>query len=261
MAKLKDKLWNWGHLEGPHNACTGLECNMTPEKFAQEYGIANSFIVSYGGNIQPPFEPFAKRFSVLKEVKWSVLGDASTPLPDAELGNTEDIIDTLDAGCNITGGIVDDFFSPKRLERFTPEVLAKIKKRLNSVGRDFWCVLYESQLDLELDKYLDCFDGVTFWFWGCDKLSSMEETLKKVYSIVKDKPLMLGVYLWDYAKGKKEMDAEMFEKQLSHYFGLLREKKIEGVVFCSSTIGDADLETNRILKSYIEKYGNDEIPD
>ena len=112
MAKIIDKLWNWGHLEGSHNAIVKMDCKMTPEEFAKDYGIKNACIVSYGGNIQPPFDDMAKRFSVLNEVKWSVLGDASTPLPEAELGNTQDILDALSAGKNITGGIVDDFFSP-----------------------------------------------------------------------------------------------------------------------------------------------------
>ena len=36
-------------------------------------------------------------------------------------------------------------------------------------------------------------------------------------------------------------------------------KKIEGVIYCSSTIGDADLETNRMLKKYINMYGDTQI--
>jgi hypothetical protein len=76
--KLKEKLWNWGHLEGSHKDCTLLDCKMSPEQFAQEYSVQNAFIVSYGGNIQPPFDSFAERFSGLREVKWSVLGDSST---------------------------------------------------------------------------------------------------------------------------------------------------------------------------------------
>ena len=84
MAKLKDKLWNWGHLEGDHNKITNFECSMTPEGFAEEYGIKNAFIVSYGGDINPPFNNFAKRFSGLNNVIWSVLGDGSSPLPDDE---------------------------------------------------------------------------------------------------------------------------------------------------------------------------------
>ena len=108
--KLSEKFWNWGHLEGSHNECTGLHCSMSPEQFADEYGIRNSFIVSYGGNIQPPFDALAERLSALREIKWSVLGDASTPLPEAELGNTEDILNIIDKAPNITGGVVDDFF-------------------------------------------------------------------------------------------------------------------------------------------------------
>ncbi len=261
MAKLIDKLWNWGHLEKSHNECTGLDCSMTPEEFAQEYDIRNTFMVSYGGNIQPPFIELGKRFSGLKEIKWSVLGDASTPLPEAELGNTQDIINMISECDNVTGGVVDDFFSPERMERFTPEVLKKIKDALNAKGLDFWCVLYNMQLDLDLEKYMDCFDGVTFWIWKCKDIVNMEEYLEKLYKIVGDKPLMLGVYLWDYSTGKPEnpMDSELFEKQLKHYFNLLTEKKIEGVIFCSGIIGDADLETNKILKKYIKEQGNIEI--
>ncbi|MBQ3505661.1 MAG: hypothetical protein IJA89_02690 [Clostridia bacterium] len=260
MAKLIDKLWNWGHLEGSHNVIVGMDCKMTPEQFAKEYGIKNAFIVSYGGNIQPPFAPFAKRFSGLNEVKWSVLGDASTPLPEAELGNTQDILDVLTIGKNITGGIVDDFFSPERMARFTPEVLKKIKQKLNANGLDFWCVLYNSQLDFDLAQYMECFDGITFWVWGADKLDGVEEYLKKLFTIAKGKPVMLGIYLWDYLdEGTKPMDPVLFEKQLKRYFGLLENGEIEGVIFCSSTVGDADLETNKILKRYIAEYGDREI--
>lgn len=257
--KLSDKLWNWGHLEGSHNKCTGLECSMTPEQFAEEYGIKNAFIVSYGGNIIPPFDALANRFSLLREIKWSVLGDASTPLPDAELGNTEDIIGVLDNSKNITGGVVDDFFSPERMKRFPPEVLKKIKGTLNDNGLDFWCVLYDMQLDMELEKYLDCFDGVTFWIWKSTELANTEKHLEKLFSLTNEKPVMLGIYTFYYGTGGKIMDPALFEKQLSTYSELLRQGKVDGIIFCSSTLGDAELETNRILKEFVRKHGNEEL--
>ena len=257
--KLIEKLWNWGHLEGSHNKCTGLNCAMTPEAFASEYGIRNAFIVSYGGNIQPPFHDLAKRFSCLKEVKWSVLGDASTPLPAAELGNTEDILAVTQEAGNITGGVVDDFFSPKRMDRFTPEVLKKIKATLNARGLDFWCVLYAHQLEMDLSPYLDCFDGVTFWIWRSTELPDASAYIQKLRALTGEKPLMLGIYLFDYGTGGIPMDPKLFEDQLSLYLGYLRQGKTDGIVFCSSTVGDADLETNRILKKYIAQYGNTEL--
>ena len=257
MAKIKDKLWNWGHLEGSHNEIVGIDCRMTPEQFAAQYGIKRAFIVSYGGNIQPPYHDLAKRLTALEEIKWSVLGDSSTPLPEAELGHTEDVIDASVIG-NISGGVVDDFFSPVRIGRFTPDVLMKIKKALNDKGLDFWCVLYGHELKDELIPYLSCFDGITFWFWRTGELENMEATLSHVFELADGKPVMLGAYLYDYA-ARRPMDPAIFEKQISHYFSLLREGKIEGVIFCSSTVGDADLDANHILKQYVARYGDDDV--
>lgn len=257
--KLKEKFWNWGHLEGSHNECTGLNCSMTPEGFAEEYGIRNSFIVSYGGNIQPPFDGLASRLSSLREIKWSVLGNASTPLPDAELGNTEDIISVIDISENITGGVVDDFFSEERMKRFPPEVLSKIRSRLNEKGLDFWCVLYAHELDRDLERYLDCFDGITLWVWHSKDMPNAAEYVEKMISLAKGKPIMLGIYTFDYAAGAVEMDPELFKQQLLLYAGYLKENKIEGIIVCSSTIGDADLETNKILKGFLQTHGDDEI--
>ena len=71
---------------------------------------------------------------------------------------------------------------------------------------------------------------------------------------------MLGVYLWNYLDvGGGLMDSEQFEKQVKRYFGLLEENAVDGVIFCSNTLGDADLETNRILKDCIAEYGQREI--
>lgn len=261
MGKLIDKLWNWGHLEGSHNKITGMNCSMSPCRYAVEYGIKNAFIVSYGGNIQPPFDDIAGSMTCLDNIIWSVIGDASTPEPDSELANTEDILNVLPVAPNIVGGVVDDFFSSaKRVKRFTPDVLKKIKKKLNDKGLKFWCVLYNNQLTDELEKYRDCFDGITFWIWSCRDIVNMDEYLKKLFYYTKEVPVMCGVYVWDYSvDGGQEMDSVLFEKQLSKYFDMLISKKIEGVIVCSSTLGDAKLETNEILKKYIEKYKDVEI--
>ena len=259
MAKLRERLWNWGHLEGSHNAGTGLECRMTPEQFAEEYGIPNAFIVSYGGNIQPPFDAYAKRFSRLRELKWSVLGDAGTPIPEHRLGNTEDILAVAETA-NITGGVVDDFFSPDRLERFPPAVLSEIRARFNERGMDFWSVLYENQLGMDLSAYFECFDGITFWIWGTPPLAEMDRHIELFEKRVGARRKMLGVYLWDYP-GIRPMDPVLFRKQVEKYFGMLREGRAEGVIFCSGTIGDAPLETNRILKELIAEYGDLEVAE
>ena len=262
MAKVIDKLWNWGHLEGSHNKCCKVECNMSPEQFGEEYGIKNSFIVSYGGNIQPPYHDLAKRMSSLKQIKWSVLGDGSTPLPEDRLGFTEYVLDVAKTAKNITGGVVDDFFSPKRIERFTPEVLSEIKANLNQNDLDFWCVLYGHELDDKFAPYFECFDGVSFWIWESPEIAEVEKRLEKLFSIIKDKKIMLGIYLYDYSYNHRgPMPEDLFRKQMTLYFDLLEQGKIEGIIFCSNTIGDSGLDTCRILKEYIAEYGDREVAE
>jgi len=55
------------------------------------------------------------------------------------------------------------------------------------------------------------------------------------------------------------MDPVLFEAQLARYFELLKTGRADGVIFCSSTVGDADLESNRILKRYLRDNGDLEI--
>ncbi|MBQ9975258.1 MAG: hypothetical protein IJP16_02030 [Clostridia bacterium] len=37
MARLCEKLWNWGHLEGSHDHYTKSKNTMTPERFADDF--------------------------------------------------------------------------------------------------------------------------------------------------------------------------------------------------------------------------------
>ena len=258
MAKIKDRLWNWGHLEGSHNEIVNYECKMSPEQYGKEYGINNSFIVSFGGNIQPPYDKLARRMDSINEIKWSVLGDASTPLPEDELGNTYDVIAASKIAKNITGAVVDDFFSPERIKRFTPEVLSKMKSALNENNLDFWCVLYAKELDDKLKPYLSCFDGITFWIWDFEQTVNAKEYFSKLLELAAGKPIMLGIYVFDYSK-HTPVDSNLLKAQLEYYFELLKSNQIQGVVFCSSALGDYDIEANQIIKDFIKKYGDMEI--
>ena len=139
-------------------------------------------------------------------------------------------------------------------------MLRKVKKALNDKGLDFWCVMYNHQLDENLEKYMDCFDGITFWIWECANIVKMDEYLDKLFALANGKPVMLGVYVWDFSNPEGQpMDIELYEKQLGRYFDMLKKGRIEGVIICSSTLGNADLETNKLLKTYIAKYGDIEI--
>lgn len=226
---------------------------MTPEEFSVAYGVPNAFVVSYAGNINPPFDALADRLSGLQEIKWSILGDAGTPLPEAELAYTEEIIELAKKYPNVTGGVIDDFYSPKRLERFSPAVLQKIQKKLSENGLDFWAVLYEVHIAEEnLKEYYDCFDGITYWIWKQEHIDDLDAYLELFFDRFPNKRKMLGIYIWDYAR-LVPMEQERFIKQLDKYAALLLERKVEGLIVCSGCAGDANLETNRFLKRYLRE--------
>lgn len=258
--KLKDKLWNWGHLAGSHNAIMKYECNMDLTTFAKEYQIPNAFVISYAGNIQPPYDNLAEELKSLREIKWSVLGDASTPLPESPLGWTDDVIEIAGKKKNITGGMVDDFFSPKRLEKYPPEILEKMHQKLNNSEKnlDFWSVLYIAQLEENISKHIECFDGVSLWAWYQENIDKIEEYIAKFFKLTEGKRKMLGIYTYDYGN-RRPMEISRFKRQLEYYVELLKNGEIEGIIFCSGCIGDMDLETNKFLKEYIALHGDEEI--
>ena len=49
-----------------------------------------------------------------------------------------------------------------------------MRDALNEKGLDFWCVLYRHQLEM-IAKYLDCFDGITFWIWKCNEIAELDK--------------------------------------------------------------------------------------
>ena len=249
---MNNKLWNWGHLETSHNALVKQDCKMTMPEFAKEYNVPNSFVVSYGGNIQAPFDDLAEKLSSIENIKWSILGDASSPLPEDRLGYTDYIIELSKKYKNVTGGVIDDFYSPKRTERFTPEVLTEIRKKLNDNGLDFWAVLYLSNIIADdINDYFDCFDGITYWIWDPVDLEKVEEKVEPFLTKFPTKRKMLGIYLWDYERNLP-IEPRLFLRHMDYAKKLLDDGVIEGIVFCSGCIGDADLEANKILKEYFK---------
>ena len=56
-------------------------------------------------------------------------------------------------------------------------------------------------------------------FW---ELPDAESYVEKIRALVQGKPLMLGVYLFDYGTGGVPMDPVLFENQLTLYLDYLR---------------------------------------
>jgi hypothetical protein len=160
MSKIKDKLWLWGQNPGTHHQTTmwnlpGVN-HMTPLEGCNYFGIQNCCRVVMANQPSPPFDKDAQELSSLQKVVWSVVGDGGSDRTDTMYGELEEVIRIANLYPNIVGGILDDFFLPKRLERLKPEYVKEMRKRLHTSCQralDLYVVLYTNQLGWDLKAY------------------------------------------------------------------------------------------------------------
>ena len=259
METIRDRLWIWGHPAGSHNGWGGKGISvMSPCEGAHYIGARNVFMVSFGGNLQPPFDRYSKCMESMREVKFSIIGDSSSPAKGDSMGDLDEVIGQINRYKNVTGGIMDDCFGPERLKVYTKEKLFEMNRRLKEgagADADMWCVLYEHQLENDLGGRTDAFDGITFWTWEERNLVNFEKNYEKLKKAAAGKRIMLGVYLYDYPNGH-EMKAENVIMQLEKYSKLLCGGEIEGIIFCSNTVMDVGYECVEETKRWIAENGD-----
>ena len=266
--KLRDTLWIWGQDPGSHHKTGNNVWNlpgtnrMGPLEGCQYLGIPNCCRVVMGGSPTPPFDNEAAALDSLGKVVWSLIGDSGSKRNNDDT-DLEEIIRIAAAHPNITGGIMDDFMNPARMKIFTPERLAGFKERLHTAlpGRplDFWTVLYIKELTEAALPYLEQVDRISLWTWNGCELPALPESLAKLRAMIgPEKSVLCGCYLWDYG-ACAPMKMEWMQLQLETYLGWLRERRIDGVIFCSNCIADIGLETVEYTRAWIAAHGDEEI--
>lgn len=260
MAKVKDKLWLWGHEAGSHNNQYGIEgsSRITPAEAAFYLGISNLIMVRYANKPVPPFDQYAVALSPLKRIVWSIVGDGSSS------GN--DVIEVRNLALhfpNIGGAIMDDFFERrvtenggKELAPYTPKQLADIQSQLIISHRklDLWVVLYSHQLNLPLADHLKECDVTTFWTWRAQEIEKLEQNFKRLEEISPSGRKVLGCYMYDYGE-RKPMPVYLMEKQCQIGLQWLYEGRIEGIIFLASCICDLRLEAVEWTRQWIRMAG------
>lgn len=261
---IRDKLWIWGQNPNTHHGRGNPwrlpgENRMTPLEGAYYLGVPNCCRVGMLGLPRPPFDQDAMALESLDRVVWSILGDTHS-------GNEvylDEVLRIAKKNPNVVGAVMDDFIcSPGRSEVYTPDKLQEYRKRLHeelSRRLDLWVVVYEYELDKPIKPFLDECDVITFWTWNADNLPMLEENYRRLRDIIgEDKPVLMGCYMWDYG-GAQPMPLDLMQHQLDVYYGWLKDKKIEGVIFCSNCIADLGLETVDLTRKWIREKGSEQI--
>jgi len=209
----------------------------------------------------PPFDREAAELTEMKQVVWSIVGAGGFTRNDDGWGDLNEVIRQAKMHSNVTGGILDDFCSKKRLGIFPPERLEEIRAKMRSeVGRpmDLWVVWYEHQLDDPVQAHLDRCDVITFWTWKAKNLTNLDSYMEKAMARTAGKRLLAGCYMWDYG-GRQPMSLDLMKHQCETYYRWMQEGKIEGIIFCSNCIADLGLETVAWTRQWIAQVGDEEI--
>lgn len=263
MECVRDRLWIWGHEAGSHNSGWGLWGNscMTPLEGARYLEVPNLIMITYGGKPEPPFDEYARTLSPLKQVIWSIVGDLSSTRNN-ESTDIEEVISVAGRHPNICGAIMDDFIdaapgAQTYTCRYTPEDIAGFRQRLHKApcNLDLWVVFYAHQLTFPVAEYLDKCDGVAFWTWEVKELSRLNEIFKRLEELLPGSRKLLGCYLWDYDK-KRPMPLDRMEKQCETGLQLLRDQRVEGLIFLASCICDLNLDAVEWTRDWIAHVGD-----
>jgi len=261
MDTVRDRLWLWSHQAGSYNHSWGLPSTsqVTPAEAAQAMGIPNLVMVVYHDQPRPPFQPYAQPLSSLRQVVWSVIGDGGSSRND-EQSDLDHVLALARECPNIRGGIMDDFFcgweQREQVSRAGLETLSAFRTALHAAlpPLDLWVVVYRHDLDAPITPYLERCDVVTLWTWEPAYLHDLDVNVARLEAMLPGKRKMLGCYLWDFFE-EKALPIELLQHQCATGLRMMREGRIDGMIFCASCLCDMDLETVEWTRCWIAEVG------
>jgi hypothetical protein len=169
-------------------------------------------------------------------------------------GSLEPIVKLHSDHPSVRGVLLDDFSSVEIAKGATPGVLRQMRAAMPD-SLDLWIVVYSMNLSIpNLAEYLEHVDGISFWFWKAGELGGMREKVDECRKLSGRKPLVMGLYFYDFGT-QREMSLADMEAQMGTAVDLLREEKVSGLCFLSSSIMDVGLGTVEWTKGWIEEHG------
>jgi len=259
--RVLDHFWLWGHEAGSHNTGWGVTqtSRMTPVEATTYLGIPNLILVVYGGKPEPPFDQAALAMRPLKQVVWSIVGDAGSKRND-QATDLDEVLRLADRFPNITGAMMDDFFYEKpdaqgTIARYSVADLTEFRRRLHGAARplDLWVVVYIHQLHMPLTEHLRQCDVVTLWTPKSEDTAKLPDNLARLEALTPPGVRkVLGCYLWDYGVCQP-MPLAAFQEQYRLGRAWLEEGRIDGMIFLASCICDLELDTVEWLRGELAK--------
>jgi hypothetical protein len=259
---LRDRLWLFATATNAAYPHTQRRSVMSPAEGAYYLGIPNVIMVqsnkgaeSEHGRFNPPFEQYAFGLRPLKRVLWSLVGSGGFTSPEERKEGLELVRRTP----NFVGVYLDDFFTTKAEGQrafLTVEELRRIRDILKAANRklEIHVTYYTGLLELPLSDYLELIDGITLWTWRHQDLANLESNFRRAEKVAPRLKKMLGCYLIDFTT-RQSVPIPAMQHQCELGLRLLREHRIEGMVFLGNCVIDHGLPSVDWTRNWIERAG------
>ena len=279
MAFARDKFWMFGvraHQDdiwllpdmrgatGP--APYGCHSRITPAEGAFMLDTPNILMIQCDG-VPAPFSKdaigYMESFCAMDRVLWGSCGSGGF-----RSGNEEKFVCQLaEQYPNLVGVFMDDITSPfhhikdeEERKLRCAQMVAEVKENLKAAPRpmDIYVTWYwHEDPHPDLLKYVD---GFSFWTWNSDDLPKLKERFESIEEKYKGKKILFGIYMYDFYN-RKPVPNDLMELQCNYALELLKEGRIDGMIFEANSVMGARLPSEYWLREWVEKVKYTEVPD
>ena len=154
--------------------------------------------------------------------------------------------------------MLDDMSSVGIDHGFKPEHIRQVRQLLSGefARVQLWGVVYTMNLDREnINDYIEELDVINLWTWHAKDVVDIEKNLTHCERLFPEKPIILGLYLYDYGDGRR-ISPELLQEQCATALKLAHARRIEGIVLL--TINN-DPEAVAWTANWVERVGNQTI--
>lgn len=255
---VRDVLWAWGNPEmaepGEHDASSYAQASCAQR--AAILGVPNVVMAGLGlPNDDALAASLSAEVSHCARVAWEISPDAEGGGPPFTYEHRMAQVRELSAKYpQFSSVLLDDMSTVARQKGFLPEHIRQIRALLGDRHPSVAIkgVVYTMSLAEEgLDDYIRELDGISLWVWHARDIPTLEEHVAELQRRFPEKPIELGVYLYDYGDNRR-MPLDLLRQHCEAALKLVRQDKAKGIIFLTIT---NDAETVGWARDWVARVG------
>ena len=103
-------------------------------------------------------------------------------------------------------------------------------------------------------------DMLSMWTWNSEELWNLEKNFLQMERQFPNKKKMIGIYMFDFPVGHP-ISNELMEHQCNFALQMLKEGRIDGMIFEANSLMGMRMESELWLRDWIEKNKYNIVPD